>query len=65
VAMPVDSFSPFAPARVRALVVPLGKIKRASFVASHALLSHVSEVYLADLCSNETATKCTSLGGRS
>jgi trafficking protein particle complex subunit 9 len=61
--MPVDSFSPFAPARVRALVLPLGRIKRSSFAASHALLACGSEVYLADLCSNERATKCTSCPG--
>jgi hypothetical protein len=62
VAMPVDSFSPFAPARVRALVLPLGRIKRSSFVASHALLTRASDVHLADLCSNERATKCMSSG---
>lgn len=56
--MPVDSFSPFAPARIRVLVVPAGKIRRSRYHEFSALLNDVSVVALNELSSDESTSHC-------
>ncbi|KAF2432208.1 Trs120-domain-containing protein [Tothia fuscella] len=47
--MPMDSFSPTAPARVRALALPVGRIKKARFHSFIGLLESRSEIRLGDV----------------
>jgi hypothetical protein len=44
-----DPLSPFAPARVRALVLPLGKIKRSRFLQFYKHLTLANVVKVKDL----------------
>ena len=47
--MAVDSLSPIAPARIRALLLPVGRIKRSRFLAYVDLLREHSWVRLGDV----------------
>lgn len=47
-----DSLSPFAPARVRALVLPLGRIRRSRFLTFYDALTDASVVKLKHLPDN-------------
>ncbi|QDS76722.1 hypothetical protein FKW77_001068 [Venturia effusa] len=47
--MSMDAFLPTAPARVRALVLPVGKIKRTRFSAFFSLLTPTCEIRLGDV----------------
>ncbi|KAH9882730.1 hypothetical protein J1614_000095, partial [Plenodomus biglobosus] len=49
VAMVVDPLSPIAPARIRALLLPVGRIKRSRFMAYVNLLQQQSLVRLGDI----------------
>ena len=49
VAMAVDPLSPIAPARIRALLLPVGRIKRSRFIAFVDLLQQESLVRLGDI----------------
>lgn len=49
VAMAVDPLSPIAPARIRALLLPVGRIKRSRFLAYVDLLQQQSLVRLGDI----------------
>ena len=49
VAMVVDRFSPVAPARIRVLALPMGKIKRSRFSAFVDRLNANSVVRLGDI----------------
>lgn len=44
-----DSFSPITPARIRVLVLPVGRIKRSRFMAFFNLLAQTNEVRLGDV----------------
>lgn len=44
-----DYFSPIAPARVRVLVLPVGRIKRSRFLAFFNLIAQTNEVRLGDV----------------
>jgi hypothetical protein len=47
--MAVDPLSPIAPARIRALLLPVGRIKRSRFIAFVDLLQQESLVRLGDI----------------
>jgi hypothetical protein len=47
--MAVDPLSPIAPARIRALLLPVGRIKRSRFLAYVELLQRQSLVRLGDI----------------
>lgn len=47
--MPVDPLSPIAPARIRALLLPVGRIKRSRFLNYVELLQQQSLVRLGDI----------------
>lgn len=47
--MAVDPLSPIAPARIRALLLPIGRIKRSHFLAYVDLLQQQSLVRLGDI----------------
>ena len=47
--MAVDPLSPIAPARIRALLLPVGRIKRSRFLAFVDLLQQESLVRLGDI----------------
>jgi hypothetical protein len=53
VAMPFDPFSPIAPARIRVLVLPVGRIKKSRFETFCGFLKEIPPVQLRDLCSDE------------
>jgi hypothetical protein len=47
--MAVDPLSPIAPARIRALLLPVGRIKRSRFIAFAELLQQQCLVRLGDV----------------
>lgn len=47
--MAVDPLSPIAPARIRALLLPVGRIKRSRFLAFVELLQQQALVRLGDI----------------
>ena len=49
VSMGVDPMSPIAPARLRALLLPIGKIKRSRFLSFSARLQSENVVRLGDI----------------
>jgi hypothetical protein len=57
VTMPVDPLSPIAPARIRALLLPVGRIKRSRFLAFVELLQQHSMVRLGDISPDTRADR--------
>jgi hypothetical protein len=49
-----DSLSPVAPARIRVLVVPVGKIKRSEFLALIKSLNDSPPISLRELCPEDS-----------
>lgn len=59
-AMAVDPLSPIAPARIRALLLPIGRIKRSRFLAYVDLLQQQSLVRLGDISPDPRPDRSTS-----
>jgi hypothetical protein len=59
--MRIDPLSPFAPARVRVLVLPVGRIRRSRFSAFHNLLMQEDHVNLSEISGDERANQSMSL----
>lgn len=57
VTMPVDPLSPIAPARIRALLLPVGRIKRSRFLTFVDLLQQHSMVRLGDISPDTRADR--------
>jgi hypothetical protein len=55
--MPVDPLSPIAPARIRALLLPVGRIKRSRFLTFVELLQQHSVVRLGDISPDTRADR--------
>jgi hypothetical protein len=58
--MAVDPLSPIAPARIRALLLPVGRIKRSRFLEFVDLLQHESLVRLGDISPDPRPDRSTS-----
>jgi hypothetical protein len=58
--MAVDPLSPIAPARIRALLLPIGRIKRSRFLAFVELLQQQSLVRLGDVSPDPRPDRSTS-----
>jgi hypothetical protein len=57
--MAVDPLSPIAPARIRALLLPVGRIKRSRFLAFVELLQDHSQVRLGDVSPDSRPDRST------
>jgi hypothetical protein len=57
--MAVDSLSPIAPARIRALLLPMGRIKRSRFLAFVDLLQPHCMVRLGDVSPDSRPDRST------
>ena len=60
VAMAVDPLSPIAPARIRALLLPMGRIKRSRFIAFVDILQQEALVRLGDISPDPRPDRSTS-----
>jgi hypothetical protein len=59
--MAVDPLSPIAPARIRALLLPVGRIRRSRFLAFVELLQEQSLVRLGDVSPDPRPDRSTTL----
>lgn len=57
--MAVDPLSPIAPARIRALLLPVGRIKRSQFLAFVDLLQPQCSVRLGDISPDSRPDRST------